>query len=464
MVGHPLDFLFNPRSIAIIGASETPGKAAERRTRSLIEGGYEGRIFPVNPRRRSIFSIRAYPSVLDIEVELDLCVVIVPPQFVLEAVEQSVQRGAKGVIIITAGLGETGPEGKRTEARILDAASRTGARIIGPNCSGIFSASSSLNLLGIPGLRRGPYAVVAQSGNVIDSLSQYARIRDGGFSRIISIGNAIGVKLSEYLDYLSNDPDTEVILLYLEAIGGGRAFLEAASAATTRKPIIAIKAGGTRAGARAAMSHTGSLAANDAVVDACFRQAGILRVHNVDELLDMAEALRCPYRPAGPKVAILSEGGGDNAIAADNAERHGLEVPVLGQQTQGLIRPHLLKGMPASNPIDYGGTAEEDPRVIASCCEACLRSNEVDSVFITGFFGGFREIIAPHVGPKEEETASILVSLMHKYRKPVFIHSSFARQPSETMRILREGRIPVLESSERAMKGLAALYRLSRSR
>ncbi len=455
-----MDKIFHPRSIAIVGASEVSGKAGERRTRSLIESGYKGQIYPINPKRDKIFSLKAYPSVKDIEAdEIDLAVIIIPPKFIPQAVAESCEKGAKGIIIITAGLGETGEEGKKIEREILEIASKTGTQIIGPNCSGMFSASANVNLLGIPNLKKGPYSVIAQSGNVIDSLSHYARLRNKGFSRIISAGNAIGVKFHEYLYFLKDDPDTKVIMLYLEGIKEGDKLIKAAIETVPQKPVIALKVGRYGAGKRAAASHTGSLAGDDTIVDAAFRQAGILRVSNVDELFDMADVLAHSPLPKGRRIAILSEGGGDNAIAADNAEKYGLEVPVLSEETQEKIRPFLLKGMPASNPIDYGGTAEENPHMITECCNVCMGSDEIDGIYLTGFFGGFREIIAEHVAKLEEETARELLSLVEKYQKPLLLHTSFALEDFESLRILKDGGIPIFESSERVAMGLSYLSR-----
>ena len=452
-----LENTLNPKSIAIIGASEAPGKAAERRTRSLIEGGYKGRIFPVNPKRDTIFSIQAYPSVLEAPDPVDLAVIIIPPKFIPGAVADCVKKGVKGVVIITAGLGETGEAGKQIEMDILKIAKAGGAHLIGPNCSGMFSAAMDMNFLGIPNIRKGPYSVIAQSGNVIDSLSHFAKLRNTGFSKIISAGNAVGVQLHEYLLCLKNDPDTKVIMLYLEGIKEGAALIRAARETVTSKPIVALKVGRTGAGVRAAASHTGSLAGDDNIVNAAFTQAGVIRVSNVDEMFDMAEVLSACPPMKGNRIAILSEGGGDNAIAADNAQQCGLDVPLFSDDLQEKIRPYLLAGMPASNPVDYGGTAEENPHMITECCRACMESDEADGVYITGFFGGFKEIIAPQVGELEEQTARELIDLVRQYRKPIAVHTSFAWARMEAVRILREGGIPVFESSERVAKGLAAL-------
>jgi acetyltransferase len=396
-----------------------------------------------------------------VQETVDLVMVIVPPKFVLPAVTESVSVGAKGIIIITAGLGEGEEDRKRIEAEILTVAAKTGTYIIGPNCSGLFNASAHLNLLGLPDLASGPISVIAQSGNVIDSLTYYARTRELGFSKIISLGNAIGANVVDYLGYLKDDPETQVIVAYLEGIKDGNHLLRSAREITRTKPIIALKVGRSAAGARAAASHTGSLAGDDLIVNAAFRQAGIVRVSHIDELFDMAEVFcHCPL-PAGARVAILSEGGGDNSIAADNAELEGQQVPVLSHETQAKIKPFLLEGMPASNPIDYGGTAEENPQVIADCVRVCMESDEIDAVYLTGFFGGFKDIIAAHVAQLEEKTSRVLVDLVQRFKKPLFVHTSFARGPIESLDMLKRSGIPVMESSQRAMRCLAALTEMA---
>jgi acetyltransferase len=456
-----LEHVFNPQSVAVIGASEVPGKASERRTRSLLEGGYEGDVYLVNPKRSELFGRKAYPNITDVGQEVDLAMIVVAPRFLVSAVAGSVKMGVKGVIIITAGMGETGEEGKRIEAEILNEAAKTGVCVIGPNCSGMFSASANMNLLGVPRLEKGPISVLAQSGNVIDSLTHYARMRGLGFSKIISLGNAIGASFPDYINYLKDDSETKVIITYLEGIKDGNRLVRSVRETIKNKPIIALKVGRSAAGARAAASHTGSLAGDDLIVDAAFRQAGIVRVANIDELFDMAEVFcNCPL-PKGNRVAILSEGGGDNSIAADNAEIHGMEVPVLSQETQEKIKPFLLQGMPASNPIDYGGTAEENPHMITECAKVCMESDEVDGIYITGFFGGFKDIIAPHVAKLEEQTSRDLVELVKQFKKPLFVHTSFARGAIKSLDILKRASIPVMESSQRSSQCLSALMKFS---
>ena len=449
--------LFAPRSIAVVGASETPGKASERRTRSLIEGGYEGQLYLINPKRDRLFGRPTHPSLKDIKAPLDLAMVVIPGRFIPEAVADAAALGAKGVIIITAGMGETGPEGKAVEAQIMEKARAGGVQVVGPNCSGMFSASARMNLLGIPGIKPGRLSVLAQSGNVIDSLTHYARRRGRGFSKIISSGNAIGVRFHDYLRFLGDDPETGVIMLYLESIRFGDQMIAAAREVSRKKPIVALKVGRTKAGARASASHTGALAANDAIVEAGFKQAGIHRVFNVDEMFDLAEAFLDLPLPRSNRVAILSEGGGDNSVAADNAERWGLEVPVLSQERQERIKEFLLSGMPAHNPIDYGGTAEENPDMITRCVREVMSDEAVDSVYLTGFFGGFKDIIAEHVGELESQASRDLAGLVKEFKKPLAVHTSFAGEDYESINILKENGILVTSSSDRAAQALSLL-------
>lgn len=463
-MAHPLHPLFHPRSIAVIGASEVPGKAAERRTRSLIQGGFEGAIFLINPKRDTLFGRKAYPSIRDIGQSVDLVMVVVAPKFIPQAVADSVQMGAKGIVIITAGLGESSAEGKKIEAEILATATAGGAKLIGPNCSGLFSAPGRMNLLGIPPVQQGPLAVIAQSGNIIDSLTHYSALRGVGLSTIISAGNAVGVKFHEYLEYLGQDEATRVIMMYMEGIQEGNRLVETARKVCREKPVVVLKVGRSPAGMRAAASHTGSLAGDDAIVDAAFRQAGVTRVHNVDEMFDAAVCFAHLPLPRGRRVAIISEGGGDNSVAADNAETCGLEVPVLAPEVQERIKPFLLAGMPAANPIDYGGTAEENPDMINRVAEVLMQTDAVDAVYITGFFGGFKEIIAPHVGALEEQTSRELARLVQTYGKPLVVHTSFANEPFPAIQVLKQSGVFVTHASARAAECLAHLARFVANR
>jgi acyl-CoA synthetase (NDP forming) len=445
-----LERIFNADSIAILGASETPGKAGERRTRSLIEAGYGGKIYPVNPKRDTLFQIKAYPSLIDIENNVDLVVAIIPVDTLTTAVTQSVARGASGMVIITAGLGETGEAGKKVEEEIFNLSRKDSLRIIGPNCSGIFNAEKNINILGIPNIQKGYFSVVAQSGNVIDSLTHYARLKNLGFSKIASVGNAIDVGFAEYLEFLRDDPYTKVILLYMEGIKDGTRFIEVAREVSAVKPIVAIKVGRSDAGKRAAATHTGSVTGNELVVEAAFKKAGIIQVHSIDEMFDIGKALIGLPGPEGRRAVVLSEGGGDNSITVDNAVMQGLDIDVLNEKTQDRLKPFLLAGLKPTNPVDYGGTGEENPhKIIPACCEVCMDDEATDMILITGFFGGYKDIIAPHVENFEKEASAKCVELVKKYHKPILVQTSFADEKIESLRILEDGGIPVVRSSER---------------
>ena len=457
-----LEAVFNPSSVAIIGASEDPSKFAFRRTRTLIDGSYKGKIYLVNPKRAELFSRKAYPSILDVDGPADLVVIIVAPRFITSVVADSIKMGAKGIIIMTAGLGEAqgeaGIEGKRIEQQVLDEASKTGVQVIGPNCIGIFSGSANLNLIGYH-IEKGPLALIAQSGNVIDSLVRYGQLRGIGFSKAVSAGNAIGVKFHEYLEYLKDDPETKAIAFYIEGIKEGNELIKVARETVKEKPIVVLKAGRSKAGARATLSHTGALAGDDRIVDAAFKQAEIIRVSNVDELFDVVEVLySCPL-PQGNRVAILSEGGGDNAITADNAQKYGMEVPILAEATQGKIRPLLIEGMSAVNPVDYGGVAEGNPQVIEQCVRACMEDDQVDAVLVTGLLGGLAEILNACPPAAEEQTCQELVNLVSRYKKPLFVHSCFGKETTKSLDILRSSQVPVFESSERSAMCLGMLMK-----
>ncbi|MHA2295001.1 MAG: acetate--CoA ligase family protein [Candidatus Hodarchaeales archaeon] len=449
-----LHAIFNPRSVAIIGASETPGKLGERRTRSLIEGGYASKIFLINSKRNRLFNRKAYSSILEISEQVDFAMIIVPVLFIPQVVTDCVKMGVRGIVIMTAGFSEIGEKGKMLEDDLLSIVKQGRTKLIGPNSNGIFSDSVHMNLLGVPKIKSGSLSIIAQSGNIIVSLSHYAQLRNIGFSKIISIGNAIDIKLYEYLEFLSQDEQTKVILLYLEEIEEGNKFVQVAREVSKNKPIVALKVGRSKTGVRAAASHTGSITGDDDIVDAAFKQAGIIRVFNVDELFDVATCLATLPRPQGKKVAILSEGGGDYSVASDNAEKYGFTIPVLPEKTQDMIRPFILQDVSACNPIDYGATAEERPEDIHKIVKVLMEEKSVDSFYITGFYGGYKEIVSSHIGELENKTSHVLGQLMNHYQKPIVVHTSFGNEPVRSLDILREHRIFVTASSDRAAECL----------
>lgn len=452
-----LNPVFNPKSIVIIGASQTAGKLAERRIKSLIEGEYNGKIYLVNPNREKLFERKCYNSILDIEDNIDLVLLIIPSKFVHQAVRDCATKKAKAIVIMTAGFGEVNATGRKLEDKILAIAKQNNITILGPNCNGIYSSSARMNLLGVPFIKPGPLSIIAQSGNIIISLAQYARLKKVGFSKIISAGNARGIKFHDYIEFLNQDKDTHVIMLYLEEIRDGNEFIEITREVSKNKPIVALKSGRTDAGTRAAFSHTGSLTGDDQIIDAALKQSGIIRVFNVDELFDVSLALANLPPTSGKNMAILSEGGGDSSIAADNAERLGFNIPIFSETVQNKIRRFVLNQAASHNPVDYGASAEENPEDISKIVKLLMQENNVDIFYITGFFGGFSQIIAPHIGDLEVKTSLELGRLMQKYQKPIVVHSSFADEPVRSMEVLKETGIFTTTSSERAARCLASL-------
>ncbi len=461
-----LNLIFYPESIAVVGATSSPGKAGGRRTTSLLDGGFEGRIYFVNPKKEYIYGRRSYKSLIDVQDPIDLVLIVVKKEFLVKAVSDAARKRAKAAVIITAGFSDSTEEGRQLNLQLLNIAKNSGMRIVGPNCSGIFNASAKINLLGVPPIKSGTLSVVSQSGNIIDSIVHFARLREIGFSKIISIGNAIDLDIYEYLEFLGDDPDTRVILTYIEGIKDGARFVKIARDITKKKPIVAIKVGRTKAGSRAAHSHTGSMTGDDFICDEAFKQAGIIRVNSIDEMFDIASVFDMDVPlPEGKGVAILSEGGGDNAVAADNIEQFGLEVPILSEETQDRLRPYLMEGVGISNPVDYGGKAEEAPHeIIPPCCEACLKDQAIDVVLITGFFGGYKEIIGSYMERFEQKASYDLIRLLKKYKKPIIVNTSFARERIRALDILKKNQIPVIESSMRTAHCVYALIRYAEIR
>jgi acetyltransferase len=278
-----------------------------------------------------------------------------------------------------------------------------------------------------------------------------------GFSKIFGIGNAIDLSFNDYLSFLKDDSDTEVIVCYIESFSEGERFIKLCREITRDKPIVAIKVGDTEAGARAAKSHTAALTTDYRISKSILKQAGIIRVSGADQLIDIASTLTQLPKPKGRRIAVLSEGGGDNAIAADVLSRRELELPVFSESLQKKLEPLLLPSMSAANPIDYGGVAEENPEVIAKCVEICMASDEVDAVLITGFFGGFKEIIAEEIEEKEIQTAQRLLELVEEYQKPFIVHSSYAGSGITSLTKLQQNGVPTFKSIRYAANVLRGL-------
>jgi acetyltransferase len=353
-----LDALFAPRSVAVVGATERVGSVGRTIMENLIKGPFGGPIYPVNFKAPSVLGIKAYPRMSDIPGPVDLVVIVTPAPTVPSIIRECVDIGVRGAIVISAGFREVGPEGAELERQVLAEARRGTMRLIGPNCLGLMNPSRGLNATFASTIARpGNVAFISQSGALCTAVLDWSLQENVGFSAFISIGTMLDVGWGDLIDYLGNDPQTRSIVLYMESIGDARAFISAAREVALTKPIIIIKAGRTAAAAHAAASHTGALTGSDEVLDAAFRRCGVLRVNTIGELFNMAEILAKQPRPAGPRLAILTNAGGPGVLATDALINSGGQLAELAPETiealNAILPPHWSHG----NPVDILGDA-----------------------------------------------------------------------------------------------------------
>lgn len=359
-----IERLFAPRSIAVIGAGRHPGKIGHEIFRNLLAYGFEGPVYPVHPTSVSVAGVRAYTSVLEVPDAVDLAVVVVPAPEVLEVARQCAEKGVHGLIVISAGFAETGPDGNAAERELLALARNNGMRIIGPNCLGVVNTAANVHMNATFAPARpiaGNVGFMSQSGGLGIELMSRAGELGIGISQFVSVGNKADISGNDMLQYWAGNDQTDVILLYLESFGNPAKFVRLARNLARTKPIVAVKSGRTTAGSRAASSHTAALASSDIAVDALFRQAGVIRVDTLDELLSIAMVLSHQPIPGGRRVAIVSNAGGPGILAADACAGAGLEVAELAPATQDALRRSLTPGASVRNPVDLvaGATAEQ---------------------------------------------------------------------------------------------------------
>jgi acetyl coenzyme A synthetase (ADP forming)-like protein len=354
---------FEPRTVAVVGASRRRGRIGTELFRSILSAGYRGTVVPVNPAATSVEGVMAFPRVSAIPLDVDLAVIAVPCEQVESVVDDCVRKAVKAIVVISAGFGETGGEGREREARIVRQVRAAGIRMVGPNCMGLINTHPdvSLNATFSPVYPpQGRLALSTQSGALGLAILDYARRLNIGFSSFVSIGNKADVSTNDLIEYWAGDEQTDVILMYVESFGNPRKFSQLARQVGRRKPIVAVKSGRSSAGARAASSHTGALAARDVVVDALFRQAGVIRTDTLEELFDVATLLAHQPIPATRRVAILTNAGGPAIMAADACEARGLQLVTLGEQTRAALRQFLPAAASVGNPIDMLASASAD--------------------------------------------------------------------------------------------------------
>lgn len=375
--------IFEPRSIAVVGASTRRGQLGAEVFHNLIAGGFKGRLYPVNPAAETVEYVPCYPRVSDIPGPVDLAIVVVPAERVTDVVADCVQKGVRAIVMITAGFGETGPAGKRREEALLAQVRAAGIRMVGPNCMGVLNADPNVSMLGtfssvFPSA--GNIAMSTQSGALGLAILDYARKIGVGFSTFVSVGNKADVSGNDLVQYWAEDPRTQVILLYLESFGNPSKFGRIARRVAHKKPIIAVKSGRSQSGARAASSHTGALATSDAIVNDLFRQAGIIRTDTLEEMFDVAQLLALQPLPPGRRLGIVTNAGGPAILAADAAEAGGLKLATLSEETTATLRAMLPAAASVGNPIDMiaSATAEQYERAI----ELLVADEGVDAVLV----------------------------------------------------------------------------------
>ena len=407
---HNLERVFHPRSVAVIGASEREGSVGSALMRNLTRWEYAGNVYPINPHRQTILGLPAVPSISDLDSGVDLAILATPIATAPELVKECARAGVGGVILVAAGGKETGAKGRALESQIKTEAGRSGLRIVGPNCLGIISGKSKLNAsfanrTPLPG----KMAFLSQSGAICTAILDLSIKEQIGFSYFVSIGSMMDVDFGDLIDYLGGEPDVSSIVMYVESLTHFRKFMSAARAVSRVKPIIALKSGRTQAGARAAASHTGSLAGEDAIYDAAFKRAGIVRVKTFEELFDCEELLAKQPRPTGSGLAVITNAGGPGVMAADALSDYGVEPVSLGPETIRKLDEILPHYWSHGNPIDILGDAS--PERYRKVVQVCLDAPEVNGLLI---------MLTPQMMTDPEGVANSITAVLQGRHYPVF--------------------------------------------
>jgi acetyl coenzyme A synthetase (ADP forming)-like protein len=449
-----LEAFFRPSSVAVIGASRDPEKLGYAVLANLKDGGFSGTLYPVNPKAEEILGLRAYPSVLDIPGPVDLATIVIPYKLVPAAIEQCGQKGIPAVVVISAGFREAGREGLEREQEVIEIAGRYGIRLIGPNCLGVIDTHTPLNATFAAGMPpAGPIAFMSQSGALGTAVLDIAMAGRIGFSRFVSLGNKADVDEVDLLGAWEDDPDSRVLLAYIEGLRGGQEFMEVARRVTRKKPVVAIKSGVTSSGSRAVSSHTGSLAGSEAAYQAAFRQAGVIRAESMEELFDYALAFAYQPVPAGDRVAIVTNAGGPGILATDALEHKGLRLAQLQPESIAELMEGLPGAASAANPVDVLGDALADRYEHA--LRRVLADPAVDAVIV---------IVTPQAMTEITETAHVVGRTAQESEKPILGCFMGEARIEAGVKVLREYGVPNYPFPERAAAALTAMvaYRQAR--
>ncbi len=442
-----LNYFFNPESLCLIGASRDPTKLGFKVLKNLIEGGYKGKIYPVNPKADQILNIKCYKNVSEIPDNVELAIISIPSDFVCEVAEECGKKGVKGLIVISAGFKEIGDKGRKKEERLKEIVKKYNMRLIGPNCLGIIDTKNKLNAsFAFEMPPSGKISFITQSGALGTAILDLTLKENIGLSKFISFGNKADVSEIDLIKEFENDPDTNVILLYLEGVSEGRKFIEIAKKVSEKKPIIVVKSGKTESGIKAAISHTGSLAGSDVAFNAAIRQAGIIRANNIEELFDYA--LIFSYLPIlkDNRIAIITNAGGPSVMAVDKIEEVGLKVAKISNKTKEYLRNFLPPASNINNPFDVLGDASSDryEKVI----ERVINDENVDGIMV---------ILTPQAVTQIKQTADCIVKISRKSEKPIIACFMGGKRVEEGIKILKENKVPNYPSPERGVLSFKAM-------
>ncbi len=439
-----LENFFKPSSVAVIGASREAGKVGYEVVKNLIDNGFTGRIYPINPKADEILGLKAYPNVNAVTEHIGLAVIVIPSQFIISAIEDCGKKGIDSVIIITAGFKESGSEGAKLEQELAHKTKELGIRVIGPNCLGVMDTYSKLNASFAAGMPpQGKIAFFSQSGALGTAILDWAIKENIGFSKFISMGNKMDVDEADLLTVLADDPETNVILGYIEGVKNGKKFMKSAFEATKKKPVILFKAGSTAAGAKAASSHTGTLAGSENAFISAFKQCGILRAPTMEALFDYALVLAYQSLPKGNRLAILTNAGGPGIIAADACEKSSLTMSSFQTETIELLRKSLPSTAALYNPVDVIGDAKADRYL--SALKAIKNDKNTDALLV---------LLTPQAMTEPELTAQYIVNTFTGGDKPVVTSFMGGHSVEGGIKILDENKIPNFPNPERAVSAL----------
>ena len=450
-----LDFLFYPQSVAVIGASNKEGKIGNAIMKNLINFGFKGEIHPVNVKEEKILGIKAYKSVLEIPENVDVAVISIPGKFVPQILEECGQKGVKGVVVISAGFKEAG--NVELEEKLLEVARKWNIRIVGPNCLGVTNIENGFDCTFNPPERQarpefGGIAFMSQSGAFGAAILDWAARHEVGMSKFISLGNMADLDESDFMEYLKDDKATRVITAYLEGVKDGRKFLEVARNATKKKPVVILKSGRTEAGAKAAASHTGSLAGSYTIYQAAFEQTGVLEARSMRQLFNYAKALTMQKPAKGDRVAIVTNGGGAGVMMSDGLLEVGLKLAELTEETKEKFAKAIVEGkLPAhmsyKNPIDIIGDAPSRRYEVAM--RYALEDENVDVLAVIALFQS----------PALDDGIVEAVGRMQEYGKPVVFIAPGGAYPEKMARRIEKTGVPVFETVEDGVDAVYALVR-----